>query len=59
MMIYSINAGTRLIKKGWFAAEVLTAKNGKEGLSYFFRPFCAKTNTEGLPQIIFLDLNMP
>lgn len=50
-----------VIKKSGFAREVITAKNGKEGLDWFSAYF-SKNNTEvkaGLPQIIFLDINMP
>jgi CheY-like chemotaxis protein len=50
-----------VIKKAAFAEEVVTAKNGKEGLNYFSTLF-SKTNTsipEEPPQLIFLDLNMP
>jgi len=50
-----------VIKKSAFAKEVITAKNGKEGLDWF-SAFFTKNNTEvkqDPPQIIFLDLNMP
>jgi CheY-like chemotaxis protein len=49
-----------VIKKAGFAKEVITAKNGKEGLAYFSN-FFSKNNKEDKspPQIIFLDLNMP
>ena len=51
-----------VIKKAGFASEVIGAKNGKEGLAYFSEHF-SKANknnkTEELPQVIFLDLNMP
>jgi len=50
-----------VIKKSFFAEEVLSAKNGKEGLNYFSSLF-TKGNTaiaEVPPQLIFLDLNMP
>jgi CheY-like chemotaxis protein len=49
-----------VIKKAGFAHEVITAKNGKEGLAYFSNLF-SKTNKDDKvpPQIIFLDLNMP
>jgi len=50
-----------VIKKSGFAKEVITAKNGKEGLVWFSAYF-SKNNTEPkqeLPQVIFLDLNMP
>jgi CheY-like chemotaxis protein len=50
-----------VIKKASFAEDVVTAKNGKEGLNYF-SSFFSRTNTsipEEPPQLIFLDLNMP
>ena len=50
-----------VIKKSAFAQEVVSAKNGKEGLNYF-SAFFSKANTslpEEPPQLIFLDLNMP
>lgn len=50
-----------VIKKSGFAGEVITAKNGKEGLAWFSAYF-SKNNTalkQDPPQLIFLDLNMP
>jgi CheY-like chemotaxis protein len=50
-----------VIKKSAFAEDVVSAKNGKEGLNYF-SAFFSKSNTnlpEEAPQLIFLDLNMP
>lgn len=50
-----------VIKKSEFAKEVITAKNGKEGLAWFSAYF-SKNNSEPKqkpPEIIFLDLNMP
>lgn len=50
-----------VIKKSGFAKEVITAKNGKEGLAWFSAYF-SKNNPEPKqdpPQVIFLDLNMP
>ena len=49
-----------VIKKSEFAREVITAKNGKEGLNWFSVFFERnKAANEELPQLIFLDLNMP
>lgn len=51
-----------VIKKANFAAEVLVAKNGKEGLSFFSNYFTRIKKglpKENAPKIIFLDLNMP
>lgn len=50
-----------VIKKSGFAGEVITAKNGKEGLAWFSAYF-SKNNAalkQDPPQLIFLDLNMP
>lgn len=50
-----------VIKKAGFAREVITAKNGKEGLTWFSAYF-SKNNTvpkPDPPEVIFLDLNMP
>lgn len=50
-----------VIKKSQFAKEVITAKNGKEGLDWFSAYF-SKNSAEvkqDLPQVIFLDINMP
>jgi CheY-like chemotaxis protein len=50
-----------VIKKAQFAQEVITAKNGREGLAWFSAYF-SKANKEEKqepPQLIFLDLNMP
>jgi len=49
-----------VIKKAGFAKEVVTAMNGKEGLTYFSN-FFSKNNPDKQdpPKIIFLDLNMP
>lgn len=50
-----------VIKKAGFAKEVLTAKNGKEGLAWFSEYFSKNNKSEKQepPQLIFLDLNMP
>lgn len=49
-----------VIKKSLFAEEVITAKNGKEGLAYFSSYFTKnKMQADEPPQLIFLDLNMP
>jgi CheY-like chemotaxis protein len=49
-----------VIKKAGFAKEVITAINGKEGLTWFSSYF--KNNglaNNEVPKVIFLDLNMP
>jgi CheY-like chemotaxis protein len=50
-----------VIKKTGFANEVLTAKNGKEGLAWFSAYFSKNNNSEKQdpPKLILLDLNMP
>lgn len=50
-----------VIKKSEFAKEVITAKNGKEGLDWFSAYFSKKNAAvrRDPPQIIFIDLNMP
>ena len=50
-----------VIKKAGFAQEVVTAKNGREGLGWFSNYFSKtnKTEKQDPPQLIFLDLNMP
>lgn len=50
-----------VIKKAEFAKEVLTAKNGKEGLALFSAHFSKNNNAvkQDPPVVIFLDLNMP
>ncbi|MDQ6813954.1 MAG: response regulator [Bacteroidota bacterium] len=50
-----------VIKKASFAQEVLTAKNGREGLSWFSAYFSKsnKSERQDPPALIFLDLNMP
>lgn len=50
-----------VIKKAKFANEVITAGNGKEGLTWFSKYFqdIKDGNQEEAPKLIFLDLNMP
>lgn len=50
-----------VIKKSGFAHEVITAKNGKEGLAWFSSYFSQMKQGaySDAPLIIFLDLNMP
>lgn len=50
-----------VIKNTAFAEEVVTAKNGKEGLNYFSACFSRKESDilNEPPQLIFLDLDMP
>lgn len=47
-----------VISKASFSKEIATAKNGEEALQYFDK--LNETEEEkGVPQLIFLDLNMP
>lgn len=51
-----------VIKKARFAADVVVAKNGREGLAFFSEFFIRikkSPGSEEAPGIIFLDLNMP
>lgn len=50
-----------VIKKASFSNEIATAKNGEEALQYFNTLNQLDSNNEfkKLPQLIFLDLNMP
>src|SRR3954453_8790327 len=50
-----------VIKKAGFAKEVITAKNGREGLAWFSAYFSKNSALpkQEPPQLIFLDLNMP
>lgn len=50
-----------VIKKAEFAQEVITAKNGKEGIMWFSEYFSKnkKQSRPDPPQLILLDLNMP
>lgn len=56
LMLYKM-----VIKKASFATTIDTVKNGKEAIAYFDRH--KQNNSESelqqLPQLIFLDLNMP
>ena len=56
----SLMLSDKVIKRTAFAKEVITAKNGKEGLEWFSAYFATdNVAKQELPQIIFLDLNMP
>ena len=45
-----------VIAKAGFAGEIITAINGREGIDFFERHV---NDTATLPDIVFLDLNMP
>ena len=47
------------LKKSNFCEEVITAENGEEAISYFERQLGLPENQRELPEIIFLDINMP
>jgi CheY-like chemotaxis protein len=48
----------KVISKAEFSNSVVTAKNGEEALEYF-NNIQNQNNEVKLPQLIFLDLNMP
>ncbi|AOZ98160.1 MULTISPECIES: response regulator [Flavobacterium] len=48
----------KVISKASFSNTIITAKNGEEALEYF-NSIINKEATKELPQLIFLDLNMP
>ncbi|RVT77397.1 response regulator [Flavobacterium sufflavum] len=48
----------KVITKTSFSNTIVTAKNGEEALEYFDSIINKKEDTQ-LPQLIFLDLNMP
>jgi CheY-like chemotaxis protein len=47
----------KVINKASFSNEIITAKNGEEALRYF--DDLKQDNEKKVPQLIFLDLNMP
>ncbi len=50
-----------VITKNSFSQEVATASNGEEAINYFktLKKSCSEDPSIKLPQLIFLDLNMP
>lgn len=48
----------KVIIKTGFSKETITAQNGEEALKYFDN-IAENTDNTTLPQLIFLDLNMP
>lgn len=48
----------KVITKASFSNNIITAKNGEEALQYF-DSIINKKEENKLPQLIFLDLNMP
>jgi CheY-like chemotaxis protein len=51
----------KVIAKSSFANEISTAQDGEEALKYFntLKYDSTKSTTDKIPQLIFLDLNMP
>lgn len=47
------------LKKSKFCDEALTAENGKDAINYFQEQFNLPLEERVLPDLIFLDLNMP
>ena len=56
----SLMISKKIISKTAFAKEVITALNGEEALRMYdtFKKNTS-TNTSSIPELIFLDLNMP
>ncbi|MES2727813.1 MAG: response regulator [Bacteroidota bacterium] len=54
LMISKLN-----FKKASFCSEVVTAENGREALNYFEQQDELAENDRKIPNLIFLDLNMP
>ncbi|TDD98600.1 response regulator [Flavobacterium cellulosilyticum] len=48
-----------VISKASFSKVIITAKNGEEALQYFDKLIQNNTENKKIPQLIFLDLNMP
>lgn len=53
-----VNLVKRIIEAKHLCQNLLVFENGKEALSYFEAILC-NMNEESIPEIIFLDLNMP
>jgi CheY-like chemotaxis protein len=51
----------KVISKKLFSNEIITAQNGEKALNYFdeIKKSTAEAMPHKLPQLIFLDLNMP
>lgn len=49
----------KVITKTSFSNAIVTAKNGEEALQYFDTIINKQEENNQLPQLIFLDLNMP
>ena len=47
------------LQKTFFCKEVLTADNGKIAIAYFEQQVQLPENEQKIPDLIFLDLNMP
>ncbi|MFZ4797861.1 MAG: response regulator [Bacteroidia bacterium] len=47
------------LQKTFFSKEVLTADNGKEAIAYFDQQLLLPESEQKIPDLIFLDLNMP
>ena len=53
-----VNLVKRIIEAKHLCQNLLVFENGKEALNYFEAILC-NINEESIPEIIFLDLNMP
>lgn len=47
------------LKKSKFCEEVITAENGEEAAKFFERQLALPEIERNLPELIFLDINMP
>jgi CheY-like chemotaxis protein len=47
------------LQKTNFCKEVITANNGKDAITYFENQLILPINEQRIPNLIFLDLNMP
>jgi len=47
------------LKKSNFCEEVITAENGEEAANYFEQQMTLPEDERVIPEIIFLDINMP
>ncbi len=49
----------KVISRASFCKEIMTLQNGEEAINYFNTLKYSNNKTFSLPQLIFLDLNMP
>lgn len=49
----------RLIEMGNFATEILVFTNGRDAIGHLEREYLQSQDTVSVPEVIFLDINMP